>query len=276
MLILLFAGSWTRHGFQSTPLVPPPARMQPFPAASTHIALNTTRDLADWLRLDPEHLLWFADLQNRNAAATVPLLSHYTTRILAKPYGTIRLLEVPKQRLRSIQRQILTEILQAIPSILPSTASARDVPSSPLPHPTPLVPRSCALISRTSSPQFQARAFRPYSAPSATRNLLLTFSAACAQPRRRAAPGAIPVWSLAFRNSSAPVFSTPGPTSLRARQRPQLSQIYARFGSIPALVPWPKQQASPTHATPMTSPFQVMSSSREEQNASPSTSSRSS
>ena len=103
-----------RQGLQPTPLTPQPARMRPFPAAGTQLALTTTRDLADWLRLDPEQLLWFADLQDLNASTTIPLLSHYTTRLLARPYGAIRLLEVPKQRLRSMQRQILTEILAPI------------------------------------------------------------------------------------------------------------------------------------------------------------------
>ncbi len=85
--------------------------MRPFFGSSSQLRLETTRDLADWLRIDPEQLLWFADLQDRNARESAPLLSHYTTRILAKPYGTIRMLEAPKQRLKSIQRQILSEIL---------------------------------------------------------------------------------------------------------------------------------------------------------------------
>lgn len=89
--------------------------MRPFPGAGAQLALENIRDVADWLRLDPEHLLWFADLQDRNASRSVPLLSHYTTHILAKPYGAIRLLEVPKRRLRGIQRQILDEILKPVP-----------------------------------------------------------------------------------------------------------------------------------------------------------------
>jgi hypothetical protein len=88
--------------------------MRPFSGASSRVVLESARELADWLRLDPEHLLWFADLHDWNASRDVPLLSHYTTRILAKPYGAIRLLEIPKQRLRSMQRQILDEILKPI------------------------------------------------------------------------------------------------------------------------------------------------------------------
>ncbi len=103
-----------RHGLLQLPLVASAARMRPFSGASSRVVLESARELADWLRLDPEHLLWFADLHDWNASRDVPLLSHYTTRILAKPYGAIRLLEIPKQRLRSMQRQILDEILKPI------------------------------------------------------------------------------------------------------------------------------------------------------------------
>jgi RNA-directed DNA polymerase len=47
-------------------------------------------------------------------AATGPL-SHYHYRILAKPGGDVRLIEAPKTRLKSIQKQILSEILGNIP-----------------------------------------------------------------------------------------------------------------------------------------------------------------
>ena len=103
-----------RHGLQQLSTTASAARMRPFAGTSTRVDLASARELADWLRLDPEQLLWFADLQDRNASTSVPLLSHYTTRILAKPYGTTRLLEIPKQRLRSMQRQILKEILNPI------------------------------------------------------------------------------------------------------------------------------------------------------------------
>ncbi len=104
-----------RHVLRLLPLIIPPNRMRPLFAASSPVRLETVRDLADWLRLDPEHLLWFADLRDRNVSAKPLLLNHYTARLLAKPYGTVRLVEVPKQRLKSIQRQVLHEILAPIP-----------------------------------------------------------------------------------------------------------------------------------------------------------------
>ena len=89
--------------------------MRPLTGVGSQVVLETVRDLADWLRLDPEHLLWFADVQGRNRSENLSLLSHYTRRILAKPYGAIRLIETPKQHLKSIQRRIFQEIVTSIP-----------------------------------------------------------------------------------------------------------------------------------------------------------------
>lgn len=104
-----------RHVIRQLPLITSPTRMRPLFGASSPVRLETVRDLADWLRLDPEHLLWFADLRDRNRSAQPLLLHHYTTRLMAKPYGLIRLVEMPKQHLKVIQRQILHEILAPIP-----------------------------------------------------------------------------------------------------------------------------------------------------------------
>ena len=103
-----------RYGMRQLPPISSPARMRPFSGTHTQPKLETTVDLADWLRLDLEQLLWFADLHDRNGSGSNPLLSHYTNRILAKPFGSIRLLEAPKQRLKSIHRQILEDILTPI------------------------------------------------------------------------------------------------------------------------------------------------------------------
>ena len=70
--------------------------------------------MADWLNSNASNFFGFADLQDRNASDSAPLLRHYTNRILSKPFGSIRLLEVPKQRLKSVQRVILDEILTPI------------------------------------------------------------------------------------------------------------------------------------------------------------------
>ena len=104
-----------RHTLRQLPLIASPARMHTMSGGNSPKGLETVRDLADWLRLDPEHLLWFSDLHDRNGSTSIPLLSNYTAHVFAKPYGSVRLLEAPKQRLKSIQRQILLEILMPIP-----------------------------------------------------------------------------------------------------------------------------------------------------------------
>lgn len=104
-----------RHVLRQLPVGSSSARMHPLPTMSPQVRLETVRDLADWLRLDPEHLLWFADLRDRNSCGKHSLLNHYDTHIGAKPYGAVRLVEAPKQRLKKIQRQILSEILMPVP-----------------------------------------------------------------------------------------------------------------------------------------------------------------
>jgi len=73
-------------------------------------------DLADWLRLLPGDLDWFADLKGLGSHPRVyPPLAHYTYRLLSKTSGSIRLIEAPKTRLKRLQRRILTNILDRIP-----------------------------------------------------------------------------------------------------------------------------------------------------------------
>jgi RNA-directed DNA polymerase len=86
--------------------------MQPVPAAThwTIPAIPTAGDLANWLRLTPEELAWFADLKSLCHASPSPL-HHYHYKAVTKRSGEIRLIEIPKQ----LQRQILAEILNPIP-----------------------------------------------------------------------------------------------------------------------------------------------------------------
>ena len=98
------------------PLEPQP--MQPIAAARgwNLPPLETVADLATWLNLEPSDLAWFADLKRLNARDPAqPRLDHYLYRILSKPFSQLRLIEIPKPRLKQIQRQILTHILDPIP-----------------------------------------------------------------------------------------------------------------------------------------------------------------
>ena len=103
-----------RHKLTRIPQVTP-ARMYPLPGLEGLQKLETVRALADWLRLDPEHLFWFADLADRNGRKLDQALQHYHVRIQPKPDGSRRVLEVPKARLKALQRQIHREILAQVP-----------------------------------------------------------------------------------------------------------------------------------------------------------------
>ena len=79
---------------------------------------------------------WFADCQARERSASVEALRHYRYRWVAKPSGSLRLIEAPKPRLKQLQRRLLDEILLHIP---PHDAAhgfrpGRSVPSFVAPH----------------------------------------------------------------------------------------------------------------------------------------------
>lgn len=76
--------------------------------------LPTTTDLAGWLALSGSELDWFAG-QNGFAQADAEALRHYRYQWISKRNGSLRLLEAPKSRLKSIQRQILKGILEFVP-----------------------------------------------------------------------------------------------------------------------------------------------------------------
>ncbi|HEX5227104.1 MAG TPA: reverse transcriptase family protein [Bryobacteraceae bacterium] len=95
-----------------------PRQMQPVPAAASWDvpAIETVGALADWFQIIPDELAWFADLKGLAYKSRQPRLAHYHYRVLAKKSGTIRLIESPKMRLKALQRRILSEILDKIPS----------------------------------------------------------------------------------------------------------------------------------------------------------------
>lgn len=78
-------------------------------------AILTAGELADRFNLGPNDLFWFADLRNLEKRASTKLC-HYRRRWVAKSDGNFRLIEIPKQRLKQIQRRILSEILERIPA----------------------------------------------------------------------------------------------------------------------------------------------------------------
>jgi hypothetical protein len=71
--------------------------------------------LTDWLNLAPAELDWFADCQGREARLPAGPLRHYAYRWVAKRGGRARLIEMPKARLKAVQRRVLRDILDRIP-----------------------------------------------------------------------------------------------------------------------------------------------------------------
>ena len=106
------------QALQVETLLHPAQQMNPVAAAADWglPILESVTELAHWLRLDPAELMWFADLKGLAGETRNEKLQHYHYRILSKKSGSIRLIEAPKQHLKQIQRQILSEILNRIPA----------------------------------------------------------------------------------------------------------------------------------------------------------------
>lgn len=94
------AAMWPAAGAPATWPVPP---------------LTTMNALANWLALQPSELAWFADCHGHTANTPPGPLRHYTYRWLPKASGKWRLLEMPKARLKALQRRLLHDLLEHIP-----------------------------------------------------------------------------------------------------------------------------------------------------------------
>jgi RNA-directed DNA polymerase len=91
--------------------------MQPVPAAKSWglPQLVTLSGLAEWLGVSFAALDWFADLKELSNKSGNTKLQHYNYSVRAKRSGGVRLIEMPKSRLKAMQRKILAGILQRIP-----------------------------------------------------------------------------------------------------------------------------------------------------------------
>ena len=111
--------AWAKHrkSIAVAQWIPSPAVMQPVDAASGWKipAIETVQDLEAWLQLNPGELEWFADRKHLNREHPIGPLQHYYYRLLPKKSGGLRMLEIPKSRLKFIQRQILKHILDSVP-----------------------------------------------------------------------------------------------------------------------------------------------------------------
>lgn len=89
----------------------PPARLQ-VPGLPV---IESPQALAEWLRVAPGELVWFADAWGQEARRADGPLRHYRYRWRAREYGPDRLIEMPKRSLRQIQRRLHTELLGRVP-----------------------------------------------------------------------------------------------------------------------------------------------------------------
>ena len=78
-------------------------------------SLTCSGDLAAWLGVTPGELEWLADWQCRRRRAEAEPLHHYRYRWHPRRNRPPRLIEIPKPRLRRIQRRIHDEILALVP-----------------------------------------------------------------------------------------------------------------------------------------------------------------
>ncbi len=78
--------------------------------------LSTWKDVGLWLSLDDREIAWFADCKLRQSRVTEKRLHHYHYSWIRKRSGKLRLLEIPKSRLKEIQRTVLHDILNRIPA----------------------------------------------------------------------------------------------------------------------------------------------------------------
>jgi hypothetical protein len=111
------ASARLRSGRVRAPAVLSPPIFSPIPrfAGLAIPRLATPGDLARWLEMPVEHLLWLADARDQQRRGAAPALQHYSYSFVPKKSGPPRLIESPKSRLKAIQRRVLRDILDAVP-----------------------------------------------------------------------------------------------------------------------------------------------------------------
>jgi hypothetical protein len=136
---VLIESSAFRRAFRSAKSLPPPAAepaMQPCAGPPQRWALPailTPPALAEWLEISPSELHslaapWRGDSERR--------VQHYHFHWIARRHGPPRLIEAPKMKLKTVQRRILTGILNHIPphSAAHGFRAGRNIVSFTAPH----------------------------------------------------------------------------------------------------------------------------------------------
>jgi hypothetical protein len=114
-----FARVWSRHFHELSVAqwLIEPQQMQPVAAAENWgiPEIESPGALAEWVGISTGELRWFSDLKGLGYKKEGSPLRHYHYRVLAKQSGNLRLMEAPKPRLKELQRQVLSRILESVP-----------------------------------------------------------------------------------------------------------------------------------------------------------------
>jgi RNA-directed DNA polymerase len=129
----------SKEGFICRPDVQWPGKMSPASGAPTQwkvLPIETIGALANQFNLRPNELFWFADRRRLERKTSDEALRHYHYHWISKRDGSGRLVEAPKQRLKSIQRFLLDRILNPIPphESAHGFRSGRSIKSFTAPH----------------------------------------------------------------------------------------------------------------------------------------------
>jgi RNA-directed DNA polymerase len=97
---------------------------------------HTPEQLANWLGIPLGRLAWLVHRFSDNSRPETEGEAHYHFRWLAKRRGGHRLIEAPKQMLKSVQRKILAEILDLVPPhpAAHGFAAGRSIVTNATPH----------------------------------------------------------------------------------------------------------------------------------------------
>jgi RNA-directed DNA polymerase len=76
----------------------------------------TLAELGQLLGVEPRDLDWLADPRRYLQRGKSPPLEHYHRTWLPKRSGGFRLIEIPKARIKAVQRRVLHRILDEIPA----------------------------------------------------------------------------------------------------------------------------------------------------------------
>ena len=102
--------TWPKPNLTQTRFVP----TRPFDTLGLP-QLSSSDNLADWLGVTPDTLVRFSDKRGLSNSTNNAFAPHYRYHRQAKRCGGLRLIEEPKPVLKTLQRRILSDLLDLIP-----------------------------------------------------------------------------------------------------------------------------------------------------------------